>query len=88
MVNWRSLEPISLFSAGAFSIIPKQRPQTILRQTIVVATIRSSGSKCSKCGKNNQEEELTVETKENEASESWFVPWNLDVICYQCKTIN
>jgi 5-methylcytosine-specific restriction endonuclease McrA len=81
----RALEPLSTVIAGAFCCFPDGREHTILRQVSAVSAIQSAGGKCSSCSRDIRDRELTVIPQNiDDESRMWFVPWNVQVLCYEC----
>lgn len=82
----RSLEPLSTLVAGSLGVFPSGRNHSITRQAASVAAIAQSGGICSNCHKTSNDVELTVRLRTcEEGSRLWFVPWNVEVVCYECK---
>ena len=83
----RSLEPLSTMAAGATSAYPTSRGSRITLQVIAVSAIDSADGICRYCNASKNEREMTVRLRPNSPSEFWCVPWNLDVLCYECIDI-
>lgn len=81
----RSYEPVSTMIAGSLSILPEGKEHRFLRQVIIVSQFLEKAGKCEVCDQTISGEELTVRLKrKSSGSEKWFVPWNLEVVCYSC----
>ena len=81
----RSYEPVSTMIAGSLSILPEGKEHRFLRQVIIVSQLLEKAGMCEMCGQEVSSEELTVRLKlKSSSSEKWFVPWNLEVVCYSC----
>lgn len=77
-------EVLSTSVAASLNRVVDGDGHSLGRQVSVVAALRASDGKCSVCGKNNEEVELTVrEAPKGMPSCNWFVPWTLRVLCYE-----
>jgi hypothetical protein len=82
----RGLEPVSTMVAGSLGAHPPSRTHRMTRQVIIVSKLVTANGVCAFCGKSRQDVELTVQLRdEHVASRMWFVPWNLEVTCYECQ---
>ena len=86
MAYRRPFEAISSFAVGALADAPRGRSFGTLKHQIVVATLRSQGGECARCGRSKCEAEVTVRSvlrAENTVLQG-FAPWNLQTLCYTC----
>ncbi|MDB4962528.1 MAG: hypothetical protein JWP01_2527 [Myxococcales bacterium] len=77
----RSHEALSPIIAGALSLVPPRVPHSQLRQLTFTSSVWHQGS-CRLCGGTPRHAELTISVRRGAAS--WLVPWNVDVVCYDC----
>lgn len=81
----RPLEPISPAIAASLHLVFNAAQSGQLRQITVVAAIASKQSRCENCRIGQAQAELTVRPRPEDVSQrDWFVPWNLQVLCYTC----
>lgn len=84
----RPLEAVSTMIAGAMCAFPPTRPHQITRQVIMVSAIGNANYRCSTCGIDKSDAELTAQVKSGiDDNRMWFVPWNLEVTCYRCSVL-
>lgn len=82
----RSLEPLSTMIAGSLGFHPPSRPHRPTRQVVIVACLLQGSGNCSVCGTDRVDTELTVQLRDTDVeSRVWFVPWNLETVCYRCR---
>jgi 5-methylcytosine-specific restriction endonuclease McrA len=82
----RALEPLSTMVAGSLGTHPPSRLHRMPRQVIVVACLLCGDGRCSVCAKSRIDTELTVQLRSpGVQARMWFVPWNLETVCYRCK---
>ena len=82
----RALEPLSTMVAGSLGLYPPTRVHRLPRQVIVVACLLCGEGTCSTCGSSRANAELTAQLRTPDGENRlWFVPWNLESVCYRCK---
>lgn len=82
----RPLEPLSTMIAGSLGFHPPSRPHRPARQVVIVACLLEGSGSCSICGTHRVDTELTVQLRDVDTqSRMWFVPWNLETVCYRCR---
>ena len=83
------LEPVSVAVAASLSAFLDADVHSLPRQIGVVAAIREADKKCGVCGLTTDRTELTVRPPDEAcAHKAWFVPWVLEVECYECRALN
>lgn len=88
MIFRRSLEPLSTMIAGSLGFHPPSRPHRPPRQIVIVARLLEGNGTCSVCGAHRTDTELTVQLRDPTVqSRVWFVPWNLETVCYRCRRV-
>jgi hypothetical protein len=83
----RGAESLSVVIAGSLQGCPSTREHNQLRQIAVVAAVIAARRRCSQCGVDTSECELTVRTDEELSGTRWLAPWAAKVLCYNCTTI-
>ncbi len=78
----RSHEALSPIVAGALSLVPPRIPHSQLRQITFTASVWHRGV-CRLCGGTPRHAELTITVRRGAGS--LLVPWNVDVVCYDCR---
>jgi HNH endonuclease len=73
----RGLENLSGFAAGGVPPLDRAPADWAVRQTVVGAIMTTK--RCAICGTTSSDHELTAV-----APHEWFVPWTLEVRCYNC----
>lgn len=86
MAYRRPLEPLSLFAAGGVSDFPPGREMNRLMHVIVVSSFSLYGGRCTVCGAQGGDGELTVRPSKRGGHEALagLAPWNLSSLCYDC----
>ena len=86
LIYRRSLEPLSTMIAGSLGAHPPKRSHRMPRQIAMVACLLESDGSCTICNASRANGELTVQLRDNRGgSRVWFLPWNLEAVCYQCR---
>jgi hypothetical protein len=78
LIYRRSLENVSGFAAFGVPPLDGVPPDGAIAQTVVAALMQEKNG-CVTCGATASQRELTVERRRE-----WFVPWTLEVRCYDC----
>ena len=78
----RSHEALSPIVAGSLGLVPPRLPHSQLRQLAFATAVWHQGA-CQSCGGTPRHAELSIVVPAR--SPSWFVPWNVAVVCYDCR---